>query len=190
MLKRIFLLLIVAMLVGCVTRPPRHLDNVCHIFKEYPAWHDDARDVARRWWVPVAVQMAIIHQESKFDATARPGRKKFLGIIPWKHPTTAYGYSQALDGTWAQYKRSQKRPFASRNDFFDGVDFIGWYANQAYKQARIPRSNAYELYLAYHEGIGGYLNKSYLKKRWLMQVARKVDARSRLYQAQLASCRR
>ncbi|NDH69045.1 MAG: hypothetical protein EBY22_14310 [Gammaproteobacteria bacterium] len=134
--------------------------------------------------------MAIIHQESKFVANAKPPYQFFLGIIPLGRPSTAYGYAQVLDSTWDLYKQNNGGWLSSRTNFVDSVDFIGWYANQAYKQARIPRSNAYELYLAYHEGIGGYLNKSYLKKRWLMQVARKVDARSRLYQAQLASCRR
>ncbi len=177
-------------LTGCVSSPPQHIDNVCHIFREYPQWYTDSLDVQHRWRVPIAVQMAIIHQESKFDGRAKPGRKKLLWIIPWKRPSTAYGYAQALDGTWALYKRTNGGPFSSRNDFSDGVDFIGWYANEANKRAGIPRSNAYELYLAYHEGVGGYQNKTYLRKKWLIQVAHKVSARAKIYQAQLASCQK
>ncbi len=177
-------------LAGCVSSPPSDVNNICNIFRQYPKWYADSLDVQRRWRVPVAVQMAIIHQESKFDARAKPGRTKLLWIIPWKRPSTAYGYSQALDGTWALYKRSNGGLLSSRNSFSDGVDFIGWYANEAYKRARIPRNDAYALYLAYHEGIGGYQNKTYLKKGWLIPVAHKVSARAQIYRAQLASCQK
>lgn len=187
-MKTLIPLCLIVLLVGCVTTPPRRLDNVCHIFKQYPRWYRDALDVEHRWRVPIAVQMAIIHQESKFDARAQPERTKLLWIIPWKRPSTAYGYTQALQGTWAVYKRSQGGLWASRENFSDGVDFIGWYANEAYKRAGIPRDDAYALYLAYHEGIGGYQQKTYLRKSWLIPVAHKVSARSKIYQAQLASC--
>lgn len=188
-MKTITLVPFLFILAGCVSRPPSHLDNVCRIFEQYPRWYDSALDVQRRWRVPIAVQMAIIHQESKFNGRARPGHRMFLGVIPWKRPSTAYGYSQALDGTWSLYKQSQGRPFASRKDFFDGVDFIGWYANGANRRAGIARKDAYSLYLAYHEGVGGYMQKTYLRKGWLIQVAHKVSARAQLYQAQLNSCR-
>lgn len=176
------------LLLGCVTVPPRDVNNVCSIFKQYPGWYRDAKDVERRWLVPIPVQMAIIHQESKFDAKAQPPRTKLFSIIPWKRPTTAYGYTQALNGTWALYKKQHGNLFTSRDNFGEGVDFIGWYANEAYKRAGIPRNDAYRLYLAYHEGVGGYQRKTYLKKAWLIPVAHKVDSRSRLYGMQLARC--
>lgn len=180
---------VVVLLTSCVSAPPRDVNNLCHIFKQYPKWYTDAKDVERRWKVPVPVQMAIIHQESKFNARARPPRTKLLFLIPWKRPSSAYGYTQALHGTWKHYKQSNGGLFTSRDDFGDGVDFIGWYANQAHKQAGISRTDAYSLYLAYHEGIGGYQRKTYLRKSWLMPVARKVQARSQLYAMQLNSCR-
>lgn len=187
--RSFFYLIITSLLTGCVTPPPpSDLNNVCRIFREYPKWLTQAQDVERRWKVPVAVQMAIIHQESKFDAHARPSRTK-LFFIPWRRPTSAYGYAQALHGTWREYKQSNGGFFSSRHDFGDGVDFIGWYANQAYRRARIDRTDAYSLYLAYHEGIGGYQRKTYLRKAWLLPVARKVKARSQLYSMQLRSCR-
>lgn len=180
--------LITLTLSGCVTKPPGNVDNVCQIFKQYPKWYHEAKDVERRWRVPVPVQMAIIHQESKFNGKARPERSKLLWIIPWTRPSTAYGYTQALNGTWARYKKTHGNVFSSRDDFGDGVDFIGWYANNAHKRAGINRGDAYALYLAYHEGVGGYLRKTYLKKRWLIAVARKVKAQAQFYQMQLASC--
>lgn len=179
------------LLAACVSpSPPSNVNNACSIFKQYPRWHRDAQSVAHRWKVPVAVQMAIIHQESKFDANARPQRTKLLWVIPWTRPSSAYGYTQALKSTWHQYKQKNGSMFSSRDDFGDGVDFIGWYANQAYVTAGIPRTDTYRLYLAYHEGIGGYLRKTYLKKPWLISVARKVAARSQLYAMQLNSCKR
>ena len=188
--KTILFLLISLGLVGCVSTPPSDLNNVCNIFRQYPKWYEASLDVQRRWRVPVAVQMAIIHQESKFDARAKPPRTKLFWIIPWKRPSTAYGYSQALDGTWDHYKRTNGGLLSSRNSFADGVDFIGWYANNAYKIAGIPRTDAYALYLDYHEGIGGYQRKTYLKKSWLIPVAHKVSARAHVYQAQLSSCQK
>lgn len=191
MYTRIILIVLTSfVLVGCVTAPPADVNNVCRIFRQYPHWYASSLDVQRRWRVPVPVQMAIIHQESKFEARARPPRTKLFWFIPWKRPSTAYGYSQALDGTWALYQRSQHAYFASRNNFSDGVDFIGWYANQANIKAGISRSDPYSLYLAYHEGIGGYQRRTYLKKPWLIQVAHKVSARTQIYQAQLASCQK
>lgn len=187
---RILAMLACLSLIGCVRSPPSDVNNICHVFRQYPSWYHDALDVQRRWRVPIPVQMAIIHQESKFDAHARPPRRKLFWLIPWRRPSTAYGYTQALNSTWRVYKRSSGSFFASREDFADGVDFIGWYANQAYIRARIPRNNPYELYLAYHEGIGGYQQKTYLRKNWLISVAHKVSARAQLYQAQLSRCRK
>lgn len=191
-LKEIMLFLFSLFLVSCVSRPPADVDNVCHIFREYPQWYWATQDVAHRWKVPISVQMAILHQESKFDGTARPPRTKLFWVIPWMRPTTAYGYSQALNGTWALYKRAHDGGtfFASRTTFEDAVDFVGWYANQANRRAGISRRDAYSLYLAYHEGVGGYQAKTYLRKPWLVQVARKVKARSQIYHAQLRQCRR
>ena len=187
-LPNLLLFVFVFLLVGCATRPPRDVNNLCNIFREHPRWRSDAFDVERRWLVPVAVQMAIMHQESKFNANATPPRTKLLWVIPWRRPSTAYGYSQALRSTWAEYKRNSGGIWASRDDFADAVDFMGWYANQAYVKARVSRHNAYQLYLAYHEGIGGYQRKTYLHKPWLMNVAKKVEVRARIYQAQLRVC--
>lgn len=177
-------------LSACVKRPPSNVDNICKIFKQYPDWYSAARTTQRKWGVPMAVQMAIIHQESRFNGRAKPARKKLLWVIPWRRPSSAYGYTQALNSTWEHYKKSRGKLWASRNDFSDGVDFIGWYASTAHKRAGISKNNAYALYLAYHEGVGGYMRKTYLKKKWLIHVAHKVSARAKKYQSQLNRCQR
>lgn len=183
-----WLLMMILFMTGCVHTPPKNVDNLCVIFNQYPGWKRDAMDVERRWLIPVPVQMAIIHQESKFDGRAKPPRQKLLWIIPWTRPSSAYGYAQALKSTWALYKKKNGSLFSSRDSFGDAVDFIGWYANEAYMRARISRKDAYQLYLAYHEGVGGFLNKTYLKKPWLINVAHKVSNRSKIYQDQLKHC--
>jgi hypothetical protein len=188
--KELWILVFACLLTSCVKQPPANIENVCHIFREYPQWYRDAKDVEQRWRVPIPVQMAIVHQESKFAAQARPPRTKLFSLIPWKRPTTAYGYAQALNGTWQEYKRKNGNLFSSRDSFGDGVDFIGWYANTARRKAGIPQTDAYSLYLAYHEGVGGYQRKTYMKKPWLIKVARKVKRKSQLYSMQLKSCQR
>lgn len=188
-MKCIILILMALLLTACVSKPPRDINNICSIFKEHPRWYEEARDVEHRWKVPVAVQMAIVHQESKFDARAKPSREKLLWVIPWKRPSTAFGYAQALNGTWRHYKQTNGSFFSSRDDFGDGVDFIGWYANMAHVKAGVARADAYSLYLAYHEGVGGYQRKTYLKKSWLRSVAHKVKAKASLYAMQLDACK-
>ncbi len=184
----IILFIFFQLLSGCATSPPRNVDNICSVFKQNPDWYQDAKAVEKRWHVPIKTQMAIMHQESKFNAYAKPERTKLLWVIPWTRPSSAYGYAQALDMTWSGYKRSTGRIFASRTNFADGVDFIGWYASQAHRRAGIAYDDTMNLYLAYHEGIGGYQRKTYRRKRWLVQVARKVRTRAAIYEAQLKRC--
>jgi len=177
-------------LVGCTQAPPRNPNNICLIFRQYPDWYWAAAKTRRRWGVPVSVLMAIVHQESHFSAKAKPPRRKILWVIPWFRPTSAYGYSQAVNETWRRYKRDTGRTsmFTSRNAFGDAADFIGWFVNQAHKRAGISKVDAYALYLAYHEGIGGYMRGTYKRKAWLIAVAKKVQRRAWIYRSQLRIC--
>ncbi|MFT7288001.1 MAG: hypothetical protein ACI87W_002116, partial [Halieaceae bacterium] len=52
----------------------------------------------------------------------------------------------------------------------------------------IPRNDTYRLYLAYHEGHGGYTRATYKSKEWLQTVARKVASRAQRYETQLRGC--
>jgi hypothetical protein len=176
------------LLAGCATTPPRDLDNLCEIFRDKGGWYDDARDASRRWDSPVPVMMAIMHQESRFVAKAKPPRKKIFGFIPGPRPSDSYGYSQALKSTWRSYERSAGNYGADRDDFGDAIDFIGWYNHQSNRRNGIRPDDAYRLYLAYHEGHGGFARGSFRNKDWLLSVARKVERRSSLYTGQLAAC--
>ncbi len=190
MKDRLLLMTGVLWLAGCTTTPPERLDNVCKIFQEKSGWYKDARKASRRWKSPIPVMMAIVHQESKFRARAKPPRKKILWVIPGPRPASAYGYSQATDETWKAYKKSTGRWGADRNDFGDAIDFIGWYNNQSHRKNRIKPDDAYHLYLAYHEGQGGFAKRSFKKKKWLKDVARNVSRRASNYTRQLNGCER
>ena len=173
---------------SCTTSPPKDVDNVCEIFREKSGWYEDAKTSRARWDVPISVMMAFMHQESRFVATAKPPRKKIWGFIPGPRPSDAYGYSQAKDDTWTWYERSSGNYGADRDDFGDAIDFIGWYNHTSNKQNGIAKDDAFRLYLAYHEGHGGYKRQTYRSKEWLVEVARKVDRRADDYNRQLRGC--
>lgn len=165
------------------------LDNACTLVKQNPSYLRAFRATERRWGVPVEVQMATIYQESKFKSNARTPFRYAAGVIPMGRQSSAFGYSQALDGTWEEYKRATGKRSARRNRMSDASDFMGWYMNNSRDRNGIPLSDTRNQYLAYHEGHTGFARGSYTSKSWLMRVAGEVDARSDLYARQLAACR-
>jgi hypothetical protein len=187
-LPRLFCCAVILATSACTTSPPKDLGNACEIFREKDDWYGEAADSREDWGSPISVMMAIMYQESRFQAKAKPPRKKILGFIPGPRPSSAYGYSQAKTSTWAEYKRNAGRYGADRDDFDDAIDFIGWYNYQSYKRSGIPRNDPYRLYLAYHEGHGGFNRGTFNKKPWLMKVAKKVESRAATYKSQLLSC--
>jgi hypothetical protein len=188
MKKILFCLISLSVLAGCQTSPPEALDNVCDIFREKKGWYADAEASKQRWDVPISVMMAFMHQESRFVAGAKPPRKQIWGFIPGPRPSDAYGYSQAKNSTWDWYKRESGNHGADRDKFHDAVDFVGWYNDMTNRQNGIAKDDTFKLYLAYHEGHGGYKRRTFRSKPWLVEVAKKVDRRARMYSKQLGSC--
>jgi hypothetical protein len=185
---KIVLMACAVMLAACSTSPPKNINDICDIFREKSGWYDDARESFERWGVPIHVQLAIIHQESRFKYDAKTEMQYFLWFIPIGRKSSAYGYAQVKDDTWEWYMKSTDNQGADRDDFDDAVDFIGWYCKQSYDKLKISKWDAYSQYLAYHEGQGGYRKKTYKKKPWLIKVAKKVDKLAKTYRAQLARC--
>jgi hypothetical protein len=183
----ITVLLAVSFLAGCATAPPSNPSNLCAIFQEKEDWYASARQAAERWGVPIPVQMAIINQESSFVDDARPSRIRFLGIPLWR-PSSAYGYGQAKDETWEWYQTKTGNTGGDRDDFGDAADFVGWYLHQSFLKLQIPKTDAYNHYLAYHEGQGGYQRGTWRDKAWLQAVARRVAATAQRYDQQLRQC--
>lgn len=175
--------------VACSTVPPGNINSSCEIFYENYDWYHDAKNSFAKWGVPVHVQLAIIYQESRFVDDAETPRDYLLWVIPWGRISDAYGYGQVKDDTWDWYRDNTGNSYADRDDFEDVVDFIGWYGNMSYVKLGISKWDAYNQYLAYHEGHGGFKSKSYSSKGWLKKVARKVEKQAQQYRSQLASCR-
>ena len=191
MSRTLFAMAVVMLVASCGGgnySAPRDLDNACSIAQQRPSYMKAFRATEDKWGVPVHVQMATMHQESRFIGNAKTPRKYTLGIIPMGRVSSAYGYAQALDGTWEDYKRATGKRWAKRDRIKDASDFMGWYMVRSRSKNGIPLDDARNQYLAYHEGHTGYARGSYNRKSWLLDVANRVDRRSDTYQAQLAAC--
>ena len=188
-MKKVFLLALLPLfLTGCLSTPAVTVNNICTLMDEEVSWYRSVKASEKKYGAPAHVQLAIMYQESHFASDAKPPREKLFGIVPWFRPTTAYGFAQAKDATWDWYQLKTGNYSADRDDFDDAADFVGWYINQSKKRAGINKSDAYNQYLAYHEGHGGFNKKSYQRKPWLMEVARKVDDNAKRYKRQLNQC--
>lgn len=167
---------------------PDDLDNACSIVAQRPTYLRAMRHTEREWGVPVPVQMAVIHQESKFDGDARTPYQWSLGVIPMGRQSSAYGYSQAIDATWDHYREETGNRHAKRDNIRDATDFMGWYMNETKRRNGIPLDDARRQYLAYHEGWNGYSRGTYNSKDWLIGVSQRVGDRAVIYDRQLRSC--
>lgn len=177
------------LLTACATRPPNNVEDLCAIFWHDTDWYEHALDASERWQVPMHVLMAIMHQESRFRAKARPERTRLLWIIPWTRPSSAYGYAQAIDEVWQEYQEETGNWGGSRDVFEDAIDFVGWYVYRAHRVLGLSKWDARNQYLAYHEGLGGFRRKTYENKAWLVGVAKKVNLRAARFNQQLSLCK-
>ena len=181
-------LFLLALVKACRAIPPSDIDDLCAMFEQRESWRDATARSHARWGVPEPIQLAILHQESRFRPEARPDWRTVLWIIPVGRLSSAYGYGQVKDGTWQDYRKKTGNAGARRTSFGDVVDFIGWYGQVIHRVTDVAKDDAYHLYLAYHEGPAGFARGSYKDKPWLLGVARKVEARAGLYAAQHATC--
>ena len=169
---------------------PRNLDNACALGQERPKYFRAIKAAERKWGVPAPVMMPMIHQESKFVGNARTPHQYALGVIPIGRQSSAYGYSQALDGTWDEYRRETGRSGARRDRIQDAADFMGWYMDQSAQDLGLSKSDARNQYLAYHDGRSGFARGTHNSKGWLLAVAARVQDRANMYGQQLSGCRR
>ncbi len=174
-------------LVGCANTPPTKQQNLCAIFEQHPEWYDYAKASEKKWGTPVPILMAFVQQESSFRSKAKPPYK-WLWFIPLGRQSSAKGYAQAQDAVWGEYKYERGGLFKSRSDMEDALDFIGWYNHKSHTRLGIEKTNTRQLYLAYHEGRGGYRRKTFNKKPKLLKVATKVASMANSYDKQLKDC--
>ena len=188
--KVVILPLLALLLAACASSPPASVADICNVFEDRRGWYKAAKSAERRWGVPISVNMAFIYQESSFRSRAKPERNRFLWICPGRRPSSAYGYAQALDETWQEYEQRSGNSRASRANFSDAIDFVGWYNANSTRISNISNNNAMHLYYAYHEGNGGYQRATYREKQWLVDAAARVQANSTRFAQQLDGCSR
>jgi len=185
--------LLLAALSSCGTRnysAPRNLENACSIVSERPAYLRAFKATEKKWGVPVPVLMAIIYQESKFIGNNRTPYQYALGVIPIGRQSSAFGYSQALDGTWKEYQRAEGGRGARRDNIKDAADFMGWYMAQTKEATGVQLNDTRNQYLAYHDGRTGFLRGTWKSKAWLIRIADGLGDRAVTYDAQLRACRK
>jgi len=167
---------------------PKNTADSCSIFSEKYLWYKHAKKTEKKWGTPIYIQLAFIKMESDFNWLAKPERLKLFKIIPYKRPSSSFGYSQAVKGTWKQYKKETKNSLATRTRFKDSVDFIGWYTDKSAKLLKISKKDSFRQYIAYHEGWGNY--KNYKKNQKVILLAKKVKNQSDKYKKQLLKCKK
>ena len=183
--RKYFLFFGLLILNACSSIPQNTSDG-CSIFSERYLWYKHAKKTEKKWGTPINLQLAIIKMESDFDWLAKPARQKLFKVIPYKRPSSSFGYSQAIKGTWKQYKDETGNKYALRTRFKDSVDFIGWYTNKTEKILKVSKKDAFRQYIAYHEGWGNY--KNYKSNQKVIVLAKKVEGYSNKFKKQLNKC--
>jgi hypothetical protein len=161
---------------GVDREPTGDLTDACALLSANPHWSTALKAADTKWGAEPHVVMAIIWQESRFQARARNPN------------STAFGYPQAINATWAWYQEANSRSGARRTNFADSVDFIGWYASRTEKVNGVSMSDTFSHYIAYHEGHGGFSNGGWRRKSALVQIARRVEGMAETYEGQLRRC--
>ena len=167
---------------------PKYPQNACKIFGENYLWYKSAKKSSDTYGAPIHIILAIINKESGFNRWAKPKRHKLFKIIPYKRPSSSFGYSQAVNKTWELYKTETNSPLALRTRFKDSVMFIGWYMNKTKKTNNISMNDAYRQYLNYYLGWGNYSKKVYKSDKNAIIYAKKVEKQSNIYKNQLKEC--
>ncbi len=179
-------------LAGCAS-VPRNTANSCAIFAQrdglWTDWRGDAQRASGR--IRRARRRLDGDHSGRvdFDAHARPPRRWFLGFIPVGRISSAYGFAQALDGTWTEYQTRTGRYGDRRNNFADAIRFIGWYHAESARRLGIAKDDAYRLYLAYHSGHVGYEKGVWRGRAEALRGAKRAQDMARRYAAQLRQCR-
>ena len=142
-LNKKLLIVFLFFLISACSSIPKNTTDGCSIFSERYFWYKHVKKTEKKWGTPVHLQLAFIKMESDFDWLAKPKRLKLFKVIPYKRPSSSFGYSQAVKGTWEQYKKENNKPLATRARFKDSVDFIGWYTNKSSKILKISKKDVF-----------------------------------------------
>ena len=177
-------------LTGCASLPPASPHDACRIFSGNLRWYRAVIAAEDRWNLPPGVALSFVYRESSYRANARPPRQYLLGVIPWGRISDAFGYAQITDAAWEDYLADTgKGRLAARNDFSDAIDFIGWYNDRSHRVLGIEKNDAYHLYIAYYEGLGGYRTGAWKNNDDVKRYAQEVRERSAMHADQLEVCK-
>ena len=169
---------------------PKHPLNACKIFGEKYLWYKHAKKSSETYEAPLHIILAFVNKESGFNRWAKPKRTKLFKIIPYKRPSSSFGYSQAVKKTWELYKTETDNPLALRARFKDSVMFIGWNINKTNEINQIPFNDSYRQYLNYYLGWGNYAKEAYKTDKKAIIFAKSVQKQSNIYRSQLRECQK
>ena len=187
--KNLIYFVVFLFIVSC-TSVPKYPSNACKIFGEKYLWYKHAKKSSEIYGAPIYIILAFVKKESGFNRWAKPKRKKLFKVIPYKRPSSSFGYSQAVNKTWELYKTETNNPLALRTRFKDSVMFIGWYMRKTNKINKIPFDDAYRQYLNYYLGWGNYAKKIYKTDKKSIIYAKSVQKKSKIYKTQLKECQK
>ena len=181
---------IIFFFVASCSSIPKYPSNACKIFGERYLWYKHAKKSSETYWAPIHIILAFVNKESVFNRWAKPKRTKLFKIVPYKRPSSSFGYSQAVNKTWELYKNETNSPLALRTRFKDSVMFIGWYINKTNRINKIPLNDSYRQYLNYYLGWGNYSKEVYKKDKKSIIYAKNVEKQSNIYKGQLTECKK
>jgi hypothetical protein len=189
-LKNNFIYLVIFFFLVSCSSVPKYPANACKIFGEKYLWYKHAKKSSEAYNAQIHIILAFINKESGFNRWAKPKRTKLFKIVPYKRPSSSFGYSQAVKKTWELYKTETNNPLAVRTRFKDSVMFIGWYISKTNKINKIPLNDTYRQYLNYYLGWGNYAKKVYKTDKKAIIFAKNVAKQSNIYKGQLNECQK
>ena len=187
-LKNNLIYFIIFFFLSTCSSVPKYPQNACKIFGENYLWYKSVKKSSETYGAPIHIILAFVNKESGFNRWAKPKRTKLFKVVPYKRPSSSFGYSQAVKKTWKLYKIETDNPLALRTRFKDSVMFIGWYISKTNKINKIPLSDSYRQYLNYYLGWGSYASKAYKTDKKAIIFAKSVEKQSKIYKSQLIEC--
>ena len=187
--KNLIYFLIFLFITSC-SSIPKYTSNACKLFGEKYLWYKHVKNSSETYGAPIHIILAFVKKESSFNRWAKPKRTKLFKVVPYKRPSSSFGYSQAVKKTWELYKNETNNPIALRTRFKDSVMFVGWYINKTNQINKIPLNDSYRQYLNYYLGWGNYKKKLYKTDKKAVIYAKSVQKQSNIYKGQLRECKK
>ena len=95
-LKNNLIYFIIFFFIASCSSVPKYPANACKIFGERYLWYKHIKKSSQTYGAPVHIILAFVNKESGFNRWAKPKRTKLFKILPYKRPSSSFGYSQAV----------------------------------------------------------------------------------------------